>query len=1499
MGLFSNLNQPAEVEQLESKPLFQGLAPSEPEVTEEVIPSVAQQITPPDFINVGGTPVRTSEASPLDIMFSNEALAGTNRMLESGVEGVKALPGVLKESAVPVARESIRKAFTGIVQLPSEAASLGLEALSKTENLRPKSKQALEELSASFGQASKTIGETSKKALGPEAFDRPLSEGEELATDIFSLGAGGVKGAQALHKQLPEDASFARKLATEGVGAIAGEGAVGIEQDPLLIDLQVDLLNKRLPIETGVFTAGSTLLLKGLVGSGRRTLGIKNEAQLEKAAEVIISTPQNYTGEMLIELQKNFDVEPDVIAQISSGKASLEIAAGQDAAEKIFTNKSYVNEYVNRWSKLDNLERARAAKSGIDVGAKDILERSKLSPIKNEANQGGTLARALIGDIDQTSVLRYSGNGSQLVEDTSIKPLKRIYYEARQNGVDVNELNTFFAAQDALDEAANLQRKRADILNSIEVNKDNKSVVDKLNADLKALDAYKPRMDLETANKVIGVAQHNPVFRQALKDKNNINNLMLDMLTESGKIGADDAARIRAAHPNYVPAFKEITDLTSGTKNPFGGPTVQQPIKKRKGRDLPQQDVFEAQMRNIIKTTRAVQRARINRGILEFLMRSPEDELQFVFRESKEEIVDALQRLKGSDTKRLSAQDIRPDPTVKAGNVVFDIDGKQLELTVLDNDIVELLNNTATQEKAGLAYRFVHGLSTLSRNLITTFDPTFNVRSLEREAQDFPAMSKRAGFVRPLLRGEKPDYIPLFSNIKALATKETDPELYRMISANYGFNNIWGESLEGLSDDQIIKGAIDSLEGKHRFARGVEKTKHAFYGMAERVDLAPRILNYKILRKQGYNHDEAMRVSFSIGVEFAQAGTNNRMREAMHLVPFATAFLNGSDRLIRLGRYEPKKLASAFMLGVYPLYKAVELNNQQYTDENGVPYVDQLSPDMRRFTLPIYGPWSKGPNDYVPFSLGWTLGRATRPFDQMLDLAYAKLDKGIREVADAAIENVTGTNSNLAAEAREAGVTGHEVSLAFTNYITDLAAFPSAIPGVSQGIQIAQNEDWLGRQIVPDRIKQDLSSELWREFDANTSPAVVAFAKNLRDVGVNVSPKVTEYLLESTLAGFGKLSLGLADSIYSVANEDAPEQPELETRDIPGSKAVVGNIGGRVLSGISSQYHRTNAHVRGILDSHATLVNQAKKYPDTYMYQLEVFEEKYAKELAAEDLFKSTNKELKKLYEQLEENRFKDSAESTTPERELLGDPKKRERLNQLYNKIENLQRNVLDTIEEQSKDDDIYFERYDKNLLQKFLDNGSDILKSIGDAIVPDANAAPIPTDKPAAPLPVTAGTYNPTEANQIESDEGVTKNSKGQHIAYLDTLNRPTLGHGHLMTKEEIKKYPIGSVVPDKLVEELWKKDLDEHWDIVRTFQKDGTIPKDTPNEVIDILFNMAFNLGETKLRGFPGMLGAINRKDWQAAADEMVDSQWYGQVGDRSKRLVRRMRNVGRDS
>ena len=58
--------------------------------------------------------------------------------------------------------------------------------------------------------------------------------------------------------------------------------------------------------------------------------------------------------------------------------------------------------------------------------------------------------------------------------------------------------------------------------------------------------------------------------------------------------------------------------------------------------------------------------------------------------------------------------------------------------------------------------------------------------------------------------------------------------------------------------------------------------------------------------------------------------------------------------------------------------------------------------------------------------------------------------------------------------------------------------------------------------------------------------------------------------------------------------------------------------------------------------------------------------------------------------------------------------------------------------------------------------------------------------------------------------------------------------------------------------------------------------------------VLINMCVNMGWPRLSRFKKMRAALGASDFEGAADEMKDSAWYGQVGDRAKELVGMMRS-----
>ena len=138
-----------------------------------------------------------------------------------------------------------------------------------------------------------------------------------------------------------------------------------------------------------------------------------------------------------------------------------------------------------------------------------------------------------------------------------------------------------------------------------------------------------------------------------------------------------------------------------------------------------------------------------------------------------------------------------------------------------------------------------------------------------------------------------------------------------------------------------------------------------------------------------------------------------------------------------------------------------------------------------------------------------------------------------------------------------------------------------------------------------------------------------------------------------------------------------------------------------------------------------------------------------------------------------------------------------------------------------------------------------------------------------------------------ELEIDEGC------KYEIYNDHLGYPTFGIGHLILESDSEHgSATGSAVSEDRVKEAFEED------VVGVLSDCNYLYSDfgeLPEEAQRIIANMMFNMGRPRLSKFKGMKRGVDAQDWNAAADEMVDSAWYKQVTNRADRLVERMRSI----
>ena len=137
------------------------------------------------------------------------------------------------------------------------------------------------------------------------------------------------------------------------------------------------------------------------------------------------------------------------------------------------------------------------------------------------------------------------------------------------------------------------------------------------------------------------------------------------------------------------------------------------------------------------------------------------------------------------------------------------------------------------------------------------------------------------------------------------------------------------------------------------------------------------------------------------------------------------------------------------------------------------------------------------------------------------------------------------------------------------------------------------------------------------------------------------------------------------------------------------------------------------------------------------------------------------------------------------------------------------------------------------------------------------------------------------------LEVDEGVV------YEIYHDHLGYATFGIGHLILEGEPEHgLPVGTPVSKDRVNECFVNDLQS---VITDCKKLHDGWDGYPEEVKQVVANMMFNMGLTRLSKFNRHNAALQCGDWKEAAKEGRDSRWYKQVTNRAERLMSRLEEV----
>jgi len=125
-----------------------------------------------------------------------------------------------------------------------------------------------------------------------------------------------------------------------------------------------------------------------------------------------------------------------------------------------------------------------------------------------------------------------------------------------------------------------------------------------------------------------------------------------------------------------------------------------------------------------------------------------------------------------------------------------------------------------------------------------------------------------------------------------------------------------------------------------------------------------------------------------------------------------------------------------------------------------------------------------------------------------------------------------------------------------------------------------------------------------------------------------------------------------------------------------------------------------------------------------------------------------------------------------------------------------------------------------------------------------------------------------------QLKRDEGLRLR------AYVDSRGFITIGYGHNLSEN-----PISLTLADQwLSQDAFSADLH--------LQRAMPWTQEFDEARLGVLQNMEYNLGNGRLLTFDTFLTYMRAKAWAAAADDLGQTKWATQVGERAARLQKQL-------
>jgi lysozyme len=138
--------------------------------------------------------------------------------------------------------------------------------------------------------------------------------------------------------------------------------------------------------------------------------------------------------------------------------------------------------------------------------------------------------------------------------------------------------------------------------------------------------------------------------------------------------------------------------------------------------------------------------------------------------------------------------------------------------------------------------------------------------------------------------------------------------------------------------------------------------------------------------------------------------------------------------------------------------------------------------------------------------------------------------------------------------------------------------------------------------------------------------------------------------------------------------------------------------------------------------------------------------------------------------------------------------------------------------------------------------------------------------------------------------------KEHEGKRLdVYKDSRGKKTVGYGHLIDEdspEDIRNLKVGEEISAERAEQLFNQDYAYHARAAKEIPGFSRASESQKEALIDLTFNM----GPNWYKNFPKFAEAFEAGNYEQAAKELKNSDWYDQVGRRAPAIVSMVKEAG---